>query len=134
MNNQVKLMQSRNQNDLECAINNLDPKDWVMVGRVSAVVIDYNTKYLVTMVRPEGYISEEDREHKAEQRAELVKLRSRMQLASAKVTVAIDELPDSSIKSDGICTNSAYKIALKEFHDAHAAVAYFRSEVREQEK
>jgi hypothetical protein len=64
MNKNVLLIESTSNSGIAYEINDLDPKDWVISGNVAIMNMGASVPifvYLATMVRPEGYVPEEDR-------------------------------------------------------------------------
>lgn len=65
MEKKVKLMQAQYIGVLENEINGLNPDEWVMAGPVTLSTFSVGRiefMYVATMIRPEGYVPEEDRE------------------------------------------------------------------------
>jgi hypothetical protein len=131
MNKQVKLLQSFSQRDLEEDINDLDPKDWTIQGNVFAVVAGASTKYIATMVRPEGYLPPEQRKLITEQGLELDRLYVEANVASDRVDAAI---ADDSDGYGGMCLGREYGEAQVEFESIMNAISEFKKRIIQPEK
>jgi hypothetical protein len=104
----VKLMQAQYVRVLEDEINELNPHEWVMAGPVTLATFSVGHiefMYVATMVRPEGYVTQEQKDKLKAQEEMLQELYASMEdaLTALELTTGADHI-EASINADNAHT------------------------------
>jgi hypothetical protein len=122
MEKQVKLLQAQYVRVLEDEINELNPHEWVMAGPVTLSTFSVGHiefMYVATMVRPEGYVTQEQKAKLKAQEERLKDLYANME----------DALTALELTTGADCSKADYEKASTNADNADKAIKSYRKSI-----